>query len=98
MLLSIGTAQWWVLRARVAGASRWIVGTAAAWLTGVVVFCLEALPLWHPGQSGFPMAVIGAVAGISMAATVAVVTGWVLVRLFADTSRTPRHKLHANHC
>jgi hypothetical protein len=49
MLLSIGTAQWWVLRARVAGASRWIAGTAGAWLAGL------SSSFWWRCRCGIPV-------------------------------------------
>ncbi|MFC3349384.1 hypothetical protein ACFOOM_18510 [Streptomyces echinoruber] len=89
LLLSLGCAQWWVLRGQVPRAHRWIVATAAAWLAGLAVFCAVAMPLWHPGQSAVLIAGIGALAGLLMAATVAAVTGAALLRLLdrpADAS------------
>ncbi|MEV5437503.1 hypothetical protein AB0K80_16035 [Streptomyces sp. NPDC052682] len=81
LLLSLGIAQWWVLRRHVLGAGTWIWATAVAWLAGLVVFCSAAMPLWHPGQSPVVIAGIGALAGMLMAGTVAAVTGAALVRL-----------------
>jgi hypothetical protein len=81
LLLSLGTAQWWVLRRHITGAGAWIPATAAAWLAGLAVFCATAMPLWRPGQSPVLIAGIGALAGLLMAATVAAVTGGALVRL-----------------
>jgi hypothetical protein len=81
LLLSIGTAQWLVLRGRVARASRWIGVTAAAWLAGLAAFLAVASPLWHEGQSMPMILLIGAVAGLVMAATVAAITGFGLIRL-----------------
>jgi len=81
LLLSIGTAQWTVLRRHVAGAGRWIAVTAAGWLAGLAAFMLIAPPLWHPGQPAVLTAAIGVLAGLVMAGTVAAVTGLGLVRL-----------------
>jgi len=87
LLLSLGSAQWWVLRDHVPDARHWIPATAAAWLAGLGVFCAVAMPLWHPGQSVVLVAVIGAMAGLLMAATVAAVTGWALVRMLDKNRR-----------
>ncbi|MFF5955751.1 hypothetical protein [Streptomyces luteogriseus] len=81
LLLSLGAAQWWVLHHHITGADTWIPATAVAWLAGLVVSCATAVPLWHPGQSPLLIAGIEALAGLLMAATVAAVTGAVLVRL-----------------
>jgi hypothetical protein len=75
LLGSIGTAQWTVLRHHVARAGRWIWITAAAWLLGLAAFMLLASPLWHEGQSTPVVVAIGALGGLVMAVTVAVVTG-----------------------
>jgi hypothetical protein len=63
LLLSIGTAQWTVLRPLVRGAARWIAWTALAWPAGLAVFMAVATPLWQPGQAPWLSAVIGAGAG-----------------------------------
>ncbi|MFF4661210.1 nitroreductase/quinone reductase family protein [Streptomyces sp. NPDC001381] len=92
LLLSLGTAQWWVLRRHVTGGGMWIWATAAAWLAGLAVFCAVSMPLWHPGQSPLLIAAIGVLAGMLMAATVAAVTGVALVRLTrrsAEPGATP---------
>jgi len=81
LLLSIGTAQWLVLRGHLPRAGRWIAITAGAWLAGLAAFMIVATPLWHEGQSTLLIATIGAVAGLMMAATVAAITGFGLVRL-----------------
>jgi hypothetical protein len=75
LLLSIGFAQWLVLRAHVAGAARWIWVTAAAWLVGLTVFMVVATPLWHEGRAIAVTVLIGVGAGLLMAAAVAAVTG-----------------------
>ncbi|WP_189940822.1 nitroreductase/quinone reductase family protein [Streptomyces aurantiogriseus] len=81
VLLSLGTAQWWVLHRHVTDAWKWIPATAAAWLAGLAVFFSVTMPLWQPGQSPLLIAGIGVLAGLLMAGTVAAVTGWALVRL-----------------
>ena len=81
LLLSIGTAQWTVLRNHVVGAGRWIAVTAVAWVLGLAAFMLIATPLWHEGQPFALTAAIGVLAGLVMAGTVAAVTGLGLVRL-----------------
>jgi len=88
LLLSIGTAQWLVLRRAVPGSASWIVTTAIAWTVGLAVFCGLAMPLWHPGQSVPVVAAIGIAAGLLMAATTSVITGLGLCRL---TRHIPRH-------
>jgi hypothetical protein len=87
LLLSIGVAQWTVLRRRVDRAGRWIAVTAVGWLAGLAVFMLVAPPLWHEGQPVAAMASVGAVAGLTMAGTVAAVTGLGLVRLLDGEAR-----------
>ena len=81
VLLSIGVAQWTVLRRVLPGSARWIGWTAAGWLAGLAVFVGVAPPLWHAGQGVVQVALVGALAGVGMAATMAAVTGWGLVRL-----------------
>ncbi len=75
LLGSIGIAQWTVLRRHVARAGRWVWITAAAWLLGLTAFMLLASPLWQEGQSRPVVIAIGALGGLVMAVTVAVVTG-----------------------
>ena len=86
LLLSIGVAQWTVLRSLVPGAARWIGWTALAWLAGLAVFMAVAMPLWQPGQAVWLIASIGALAGAGMALTMAAVTGWGVVRLLPATA------------
>jgi uncharacterized integral membrane protein len=81
LLASIGTAQWFVLRRHVPRAGLWIAGTAGAWVVGLLAFTAVSSPLWQPGQPAALVAAIGALGGLVMAATVAAVTGLVLVRL-----------------
>jgi hypothetical protein len=81
LLMSIGTAQWWLLRRQVPRAWRWIAGTAAAWMAALGVFTAVTTPLWQPGQSLGLIVVIGVLGGLVMAATIAAITGWTFVRL-----------------
>jgi hypothetical protein len=81
LLLSIGTAQWLVLRRAVPGSAGWIATTTLAWAVGLGVFCGVAMPLWHPGQSVPAVAAIGMGAGLLMAATTSAITGIGLFRL-----------------
>lgn len=83
LLLSIGTAQWLVLRTVVRPSGRWIATTALAWAAGLAVFLGFTMPLWHPGQSTVTIAAIGIAGGLLMAATTSAVTGEALRRLLA---------------
>lgn len=68
-----------------------MVATALSWLGGLAVFLAVSMPLWHAGQA-LPVAVaVGLISGLLMAATMAAVTGFAVVRLDvpASRSRTP---------
>jgi hypothetical protein len=81
LLLTIGVAQWWLLRAVAPAAWRWIPATAAAWIAGLLVFTGVTTPLWQPGQPVGLIVAIGVLGGLVMAATMAAVTGWAFVRV-----------------
>ena len=81
LLTVLGVAQWSVLRRLVPRSARWVGWTAAAWLAGLAVFTAVTTPLWQPGQEPVVVALVGVVGGCAMAATVAVVTGWGIVRV-----------------
>lgn len=83
LLLSIGVAQWFVLRRHEPRARSWVWWTAVAWLAGLGVFLLVATPLWYPGQPLADVIAVGAAAGVAMAATVAGITGAAVVRVAA---------------
>jgi len=80
ILLSIGTAQAWVLRDVTQRPHRWIVGNVLGWLLGIL--WTFVLPAMVPENA--PMMVwvsTFVLAGILMGLTVGIVTGRVLVRL-----------------
>lgn len=81
VLLSMGVGQWLVLHHHIPRASRWVWANAVAWCAGLLVFTAVTTPLWQPGQPAVTVALIGALGGLLMAATMAAVTGAALVRL-----------------
>ncbi|WP_093588833.1 hypothetical protein [Lentzea waywayandensis] len=81
VLLSLGTAQWYLLRHHFPGAHLWIWANALAWGAGLLVFTAVTTPLWQPGQSPALIALIGAFGGLLMASTMAAITGSALIRL-----------------
>jgi hypothetical protein len=83
LLLTIGVAQWLVLRGREPWAVRWIAATASAWLAGLAVFLAVATPLWWEGQTLAAAVLVGVGAGVVMATTVALVTGLALRRFLS---------------
>ncbi|MFE9325011.1 hypothetical protein ACFYOW_29070 [Nocardia sp. NPDC006982] len=85
LLLSLG-AQWFVLRHFLIDADRWIAATALAWLAGLFVFMAFTSPLWQPGQSTSLVVLIGIAGGLFMAAAMAAVTGYFLVRILRTTA------------
>jgi hypothetical protein len=80
-LLSLGAAQWLVLRRHLSRAGWWVPGTFLGWAVGLLVFAGITTPLWRPGQSAAVVTAIGVLGGLAMAATMAWVTGLVLVRI-----------------
>ncbi|MEV6339348.1 hypothetical protein AB0M12_32105 [Nocardia vinacea] len=81
LLLSIGVAQWFVLRRHLTGAGLWAWATALAWLAGLLAFTAFTSPLWQPGQSTALVVLIGILGGLLMAAVMAAITGHFLVRI-----------------
>lgn len=81
LLLSIGFAQWLVLRRHLSRSARWIATTAGAWLLGLAVFLGVTMPLWQPGQSLPTTIAIGVLGGLLMAATTSAVTAIAVRRL-----------------
>lgn len=85
LLLTIGVAQWFELRRHVGRAGRWVAATALAWCLALGVFFAIASPLWQEGQVFWLTLLIGIVAGLAMALTMAAVTGTAFVRLTRHT-------------
>ncbi|HEX6311358.1 MAG TPA: hypothetical protein VF152_06995 [Acidimicrobiia bacterium] len=81
-LLSMGYAQWLVLRRTVPASGRWVWVTAGAWLLGVMipVVALSAAP---DGWPGWIHAVVGVLAAVAMGLTVGALTGRTLDRLLS---------------
>jgi hypothetical protein len=86
ILLSIGYAQWLVLRRHLARAALWVPANAVAWALGVGVPFLgaalisETTPLWLA-------AAVGVASGLAMGCVVGAITGWALVRLLRRAAR-----------
>lgn len=82
-LLSMGYAQWRVLRRAVPRSGRWVAVTSAAWLLGVMipVGALSAAPNSWPGWAHAVTAVLAAGA---MGWTVGTLTGRTLERLLSQ--------------
>lgn len=81
LLTVIGIAQRAELRRHCRRASWWIAGSAAAWCSGLAAFFAVSTPLWQPGQPAVLVLLIGVLAGLVMAFTMALVSGLVLLRL-----------------
>jgi hypothetical protein len=81
VLLSLGVAQWLLLRQALPAAWRWIGWSVAGWAGGLTAFGAVTTPLWHPGQERALIVAIGVLGGAVMAAVMAAVTGIGLVRM-----------------
>jgi len=81
LLLSIGVAQSLVLRRHVVRAWRWVGANVLAWCLGLVVsVSFMSILLTEDTTLGAAVG-IGVTAGLLMGLTVALVTGWFLVRI-----------------
>ena len=93
LLTSLPLAQYFVLRGHVRRAARWIPINIAAWLLGIA-WTLAPSPVVVESTPAGALIVIYGIAGLCMAATVAVVTGLGMIRLLqpieAERSRAPR--------
>ena len=85
ILLSIGSAQAWVLQGLVECPRRWITANALGWLLGLPwTFVLPAL---LPESAPITVWVVTfVIAGVLMGLTVGLVTGYTLVRLVSTSS------------
>lgn len=81
LLGSVGASQSLELRRHFGEIVPWIVGNAAAWSVGLLIFLVISTPLWQPGQPPALVALIGVVAGVGMAAGMAAISGLVMKRL-----------------
>lgn len=86
LLVSIGVAQTLVLPHGTPQAPSWVLWTALGWFAGLTGFFLVAPPLWHEGQPLTSRILIGLAGGIVMAAVMAAITGWGMVRLVARST------------
>ncbi|MDQ1125679.1 hypothetical protein QE428_000712 [Microbacterium sp. SORGH_AS 505] len=85
LLASMSIPQAMVLRAYGMRASwRCVVWASGSWVAGLLVFLLTATPLWQPGQPFSVTVMIGIIAGIAMAMTVAAFSGFGVVQLTKD--------------
>lgn len=81
LLLSLGVAQWWVLRRYVKPAALWIPANVIAWLVGLGL-SVTLMSVLLTEETTTPAAIaIGLGAGLLMGITVAAVTGRFLVRI-----------------
>lgn len=81
LLTSIGVAQWFVMRRYVSGASLWIAVNGVAWLVGLGVSITMMSALITETTPVLAVVVATLLAGALMALSVAVVTGWCVVRI-----------------
>jgi hypothetical protein len=88
-LVSIGFAQWLILRRRIPNAAWWIPANAIAWPLGVAV-PVGGLALVPDGAPAVAWIVTGIACGVAMGAVVGALTGIVLVwMLRAGQSKAP---------
>ncbi len=80
LLLSIGLAQWRVLRRYVPRAGRWVAANAAGWLVGLP-FTFAGIALVPDGSPIGVYVIAGVVSGWLMGAAVGAVSGYALVQL-----------------
>lgn len=88
LLLTIGVAQWLVLRRHLPRAALWIPANALGWTLGVGATFLGATLITETMPPALAVA-IGVASGVAMGMVVGVITGWALVRLvsLSTTSR-----------
>lgn len=86
-LLSIGFAQWLVLRHHIKNAWWWIVANAIAWPIGVLVSIL-VLVLVPDKSPAIIWIISGIMAGITMGITVGAITGIALVNLVKEQTQS----------
>jgi hypothetical protein len=85
LLVSLGAAQWLVLRRQLAYAANWIWLSALAWLAGLAVV-FAGMSLTQAGDPTWRLIAIAAISGLLMGATAAAVSGAGLVWLLARSA------------
>jgi NhaP-type Na+/H+ or K+/H+ antiporter len=86
ILLSIGVAQWLVLRRHLPRAALWIPANIVGWILGLAptfigpALASETTPVWA-------LAAIAVASGLAMGCIVGGVTGWALLRLLRNAGR-----------
>lgn len=97
LLCSIGVAQTVELRRHVRTGARWVAVTAGAWAVALTVFMAVATPLWQPGQSTAVVLLVGILAGLAMAVSMAALTGagmaWLLRGQTSEVARSTEPSL-----
>ncbi len=88
LLVSLGAAQWLVLRRQLAYAANWIWLSAVAWLAGLAVV-FAGMSLTQAGDPTWRLITIAAISGLLMGATAAAVSGAGLVWLLARSVGRP---------
>jgi len=87
-LLSMGGAQWLVLRRHVGHAGWWIAASALAWPLGVAV-PVVGMALVPDGSAATTMAVVGVLSGLLMGMVVGAVTGVAFVSMLLPGQAAP---------
>lgn len=87
LLLSIGVAQWTVLRDFVPRAWRWVVANVLAWVVALPPTFVGPALVPRGAPIGLEVAVWG-VSGLMMAAILAAVTGAAMARLAREAGAT----------
>jgi hypothetical protein len=86
ILLSIGVAQWLVLRRHLPRAALWVPANIVGWILGLAptfigpALASETTPVWM-------LAAIAVASGLAMGCIVGGVTGWALLRLLRNAGR-----------
>jgi hypothetical protein len=96
LLVSLGIAQWMVLRRHLAHAAHWIWISALAWLAGLAVV-FGGMSLTQAGDPLWRLISIAAVSGWLMGATAAAVSGCGLAWLLNRASHPPTKPTKVGH-
>ncbi len=80
LLVSVGFAQWLVLRHHITPSRQWIAANTIGWLVGIT-WIFVAMAFVSEGDPTWAVALAGAVGGFLMAVTIAIATGTCLIWL-----------------